>query len=120
VLQQPYQSLQETFYPLLSASLGDDLQLGFVEPHPLAGGTLSDHPALRGALAEALRREGAGWAEERVRRLGEIAGGEPLRWGALANANPPVLRTHDRYGNSIDEVEFHPAWHELMRLAVAH
>src|SRR5436309_15106606 len=72
------------------------------------------------ALAEALGREGAGWAEERVRRLGAIAGGEPLRWGVLANANPPVLRTHDRYGNRIDEVEFHPAWHALMRLAVGH
>jgi putative acyl-CoA dehydrogenase len=29
-----------------------------------------------------------------------------------------VLRTHDRYGNRIDEVEFHPAWHELMAVAV--
>jgi putative acyl-CoA dehydrogenase len=48
------------------------------------------------ALAEALRREGASWAAERARRLGEIAGGEPMRWGAQANAYPPVLRTHDR------------------------
>lgn len=35
-----------------------------------------------------------------------------------ANANPPVLRTHDRYGNRIDEVEFHPAWHRLLGHAV--
>ena len=35
--------------------------------------------------------------------------------GRLANANPPELRTYDRYGHRIDEVEFHPAWHELMR-----
>jgi putative acyl-CoA dehydrogenase len=34
-----------------------------------------------------------------------------------ANEHPPVLRTHDRYGNRIDEVDFHPAWHELMRLS---
>ncbi len=34
--------------------------------------------------------------------------------GRLANENPPVLKTHDRFGNRIDEVEFHPAWHELM------
>ena len=38
---------------------------------------------------------------------------------AQANENPPKLRTHDRYGNRIDEVEFHPAWHELMALALA-
>ena len=49
-----------------------------------------------------------------------IAGGEALAWGVQANTNPPVLRTHDRYGHRIDEVEFHPAWHELMRLAVHH
>src|SRR5437867_2966869 len=69
-------------------------------------------------LVEALRREGAGWAEERARQLGEIAGGEPFAWGRLANTNPPVLRTHDRYGNRIDEVEFHPAWTELLELGI--
>src|SRR5919201_2887263 len=63
-------------------------------------------------LVEALRREGADWAEPRARDLGELLGGEPLSWGVEANLNPPVLRTHDRYGNRIDEVEFHPAWHK--------
>jgi putative acyl-CoA dehydrogenase len=71
-------------------------------------------------LAEALHREGASWAEARLSALGKLAGGEPLRWGVLANQNPPVLRTHDRFGHRIDEVEFHPAWHELMTLAVGH
>ena len=42
------------------------------------------------------------------------------RAGADANRNPPQLRTHDRYGNRSDEVDFHPAWHELMRNAVGH
>ena len=46
--------------------------------------------------------------------------GEPLEWGRLANEHPPQLRTHDRFGERIDEVEFHPAWHELMRLSRAH
>ena len=87
------------------------------QPPLLEGYNLFEHDR---ALSEALRREGAGWAEDRARRLGEIASGEPMRWGAQANANPPVLRTHDRYGHRIDEVEYHPAWHELMRLAVAH
>src|SRR5207249_5677339 len=66
------------------------------------------------------RREGAAWAEERLLTLGQLAGGEALAWGVEANANPPVLRTHDRYGHRIDEVEFHPAWHALLHLAVAH
>jgi putative acyl-CoA dehydrogenase len=29
-----------------------------------------------------------------------------------------VLHTHDRYGHRVDEVEFHPAWHELMNVAI--
>jgi putative acyl-CoA dehydrogenase len=69
-------------------------------------------------LVEGLRREGAAWAEERVAALGWELGGEPLEWGRLANEHPPVLRTHDRFGARIDEVEFHPAWHALLELAV--
>jgi putative acyl-CoA dehydrogenase len=72
-------------------------------------------------LVEAVRREGAEWVSERASALGRIVGGEPQQqWGRLANENKPVLRTHDRYGNRIDEVEFHPAWHKLMRLGVEH
>src|SRR5262245_1879867 len=87
------------------------------QPPPLEGYNLfaSDR-----VLTEALAREGAGWARERAERLGSLAGGDALRWAVQANTNPPVLRTHDRFGHRIDEVEFHPAWHELMRLAVAH
>jgi putative acyl-CoA dehydrogenase len=72
------------------------------------------------ALVEALEREGADWARERVRTVGELAGGEAIEWGRQANENPPVLRTHDRFGNRIDEVEFHPAWHKLLEAAVAY
>ena len=73
------------------------------------------------ALAEALRREGAEWAEERAWAFGEIVGRrETIAWGFQANEHPPVLRTHDRSGNRIDEVEFHPAWHALMALGVKH
>src|SRR5438874_1108351 len=45
---------------------------------------------------------------------------QAIDWGFQANANPPLLRTHDRFGERIDEVEFHPAWHELMKVAVGH
>jgi putative acyl-CoA dehydrogenase len=72
-------------------------------------------------LVEATEREGAGWARERASQLGRLVGGEPQQlWGRLANENKPVLHTHDRYGNRIDEVEFHPAWHQLMRMGVEH
>ncbi|QJS13335.1 DNA alkylation response protein [Streptomyces argyrophyllae] len=86
------------------------------QPPPFAPYDASDDPA----LLEGLRREGAGWAEEDVRRLGARAGSaEAQEWGELANRYEPVLRTHDRYGHRVDEVEFHPSWHHLMRTAVA-
>src|SRR6202158_6326926 len=87
------------------------------QPPPLEGYNLFEQDR---ALRDALPREGAQWAEAHARQLGELAGGEPLKWGAQANASPPVLRSHKPYGHRIDEIEFHPAWHELMRMAVAH
>jgi putative acyl-CoA dehydrogenase len=72
-------------------------------------------------LVEAVRREGAEWAEDEARELGAICGRpDVIDQGRQANENPPKLRTHDRFGNRIDEVEFHPAWHDLMRLGVGH
>ncbi|SHK45044.1 putative acyl-CoA dehydrogenase [Pseudonocardia thermophila] len=72
------------------------------------------------ALLEGLHREGAGWHEADLRRLGQLAGGaEAQRWAEEADTNPPVLRPVDRYGHRIDEVDFHPSWHELVRVAVA-
>ncbi len=38
----------------------------------------------------------------------------------LANSEVPKLRTHDAKGNRLDQVDFHPAWHALMRRSVAH
>ena len=72
-----------------------------------------DHPA----LVDGLEREGAGWARERLVATGEAWGGDPVEWARLANENPPKLRTHDRFGHRIDEVEFHPAYHRLMTLS---
>jgi putative acyl-CoA dehydrogenase len=87
------------------------------QPPPLEGRNLfEDHVA----LVEGLEREGGGWARRRATEVGAIWGGEPLEWGVQANENPPRLRTHDRFGNRIDEVEFHPAWHRLMALASEH
>ncbi|MFJ5737096.1 acyl-CoA dehydrogenase family protein [Streptomyces microflavus] len=59
-------------------------------------------------------------AQEELGALGRAAGSaQAQEWGAQANEHPPVLRTHDRYGNRIDEVEFHPSWHRLLGHAVA-
>ncbi|WP_406166301.1 DNA alkylation response protein [Streptomyces canus] len=86
------------------------------QPPPLTPYDASDDPV----LLEGLRREGAGWAEEGIRRLGLRAGSaEAQEWADQANRHEPVLRTHDRYGNRVDEVDFHPSWHHLMRTAVA-
>ncbi|MFD9085167.1 acyl-CoA dehydrogenase family protein [Streptomyces erythrochromogenes] len=60
-----------------------------------------------------------GEVREELTGLGRAAGSaQAQEWGAQANENPPKLRTHDRYGNRIDEVEFHPAWHRLLGHAV--
>lgn len=79
------------------------------------------NPAASPMLAEALIREGGEWGVEEVMELGAI-GGSPRaqRWGELADRNRPILRTHDRYGHRVDEVEYDPAYHELMTVAVGH
>jgi putative acyl-CoA dehydrogenase len=80
-----------------------------------------DRFAANTPLVEALEREGAGWAADRVHEVGRLAGdAEVQRLGVLANEHTPVLHTHDRFGHRIDEVEFHPAWHELLRISVGH
>jgi putative acyl-CoA dehydrogenase len=83
---------------------------------PIVDHDISTHRA----LLEGLAREGGGWAEADVRRLGAYANSaEVQEWGRLANEHPPVLRTHDKYGNRIDEVDYLPQYHDLMRTAVS-
>jgi len=90
----------------------------FNQPPPLVDYNLF---ATDCVLSEALAREGADWARTRLEEFGRLVGTEEaIRWGFQANEYPPVLHTHDRFGHRIDEVEFHPAWHELMRLSVEH
>jgi putative acyl-CoA dehydrogenase len=76
------------------------------------------------ALTEAVERHVAPDVLDEARGelsgLGRTAGSEQVQeWGRLANENPPKLRTHDRYGNRIDEVEFHPSWHRLLGKGVS-
>lgn len=82
---------------------------------PLIDYDAADYPP----ILEALQREGAHHALDETHRVGRLAGGaEAQALGDLAEAHPPVLRTHDRYGNRIDEVEYDPAYHQLMDTAV--
>lgn len=73
------------------------------------------------ALGEALERNGAGWAREELHDLGRLAGSaEWQEHGRLAEANRPVLHTHDRFGHRADLVEYHPSYHRLMATAIGH
>jgi putative acyl-CoA dehydrogenase len=73
------------------------------------------------ALLAALHREGGGWAEPEAHALGLLAGtAETQEHARLANVSKPVLRTHDARGYRVDEVDFHPSWHQLMATAVSH
>ncbi|MDV9187703.1 acyl-CoA dehydrogenase family protein [Streptomyces sp. SR27] len=82
---------------------------------PLVGHDIADDPV----LLEGVRREGAEWYLDDLHRIGRRAGSEEVqRWAEEANRHEPELRTHDRYGNRVDEVDFHPAYHSLMDVAI--
>ncbi|MFJ7159949.1 acyl-CoA dehydrogenase family protein [Streptomyces sp. NPDC101118] len=88
---------------------------------PLAGyDVYATDPALVEGVARHLEPEPLAEAEAELGALGRAAGSSQVQeWAAQANENPPRLRSHDRYGHRIDEVEFHPAWHRLLGKAVA-
>ncbi|MDN5843000.1 MAG: acyl-CoA dehydrogenase family protein [Alcaligenaceae bacterium] len=73
------------------------------------------------AVVRAAIDRDAPWAAAKCEALGEVVGDEEVQELArLANRNIPELQTHDRFGNRIDWVDFHPSWHELMSLAWKH
>lgn len=87
------------------------------QPEPFAPENLyTRDPALR----EAVAREGAAWAEPALVAYGAAMASEGLELGVDANRFRPLLRTHDRYGHRVDEVEYHPSYHRLMTLGVEH
>jgi putative acyl-CoA dehydrogenase len=73
------------------------------------------------ALGEAVQREGAAWAQDELSAFGQMTGSaDYLELGRLANKFIPELDSHDRFGNRIDLVSFHPAYHQLMKTAIEH
>jgi putative acyl-CoA dehydrogenase len=104
-----------TLLDATAPTTGPDTHEVVNQPPPLVGHDTADDAA----LLEGLQREGAGWHADELHRLGRLAGSEQAQqWGEQANRVEPVLRTHDRYGHRVDEVEFHPAWHSLLDVAV--
>ncbi len=94
----------------------DPIRAVLNQPPPLANTNPYTQDA---ALREAVGRGGGGWIEAEAVAFGaECGSAEVLDWGRLANEHPPVLHTHDRYGGRLDTVEFHPAYHDLMRLGL--
>lgn len=82
---------------------------------PLADYDAADYPV----VLEALRRAHLGYAIDELHEVGRLAGSaEALALGDLAEAHPPVLKTHDRYGHRVDEVVYDPSYHRLMSHAV--
>ena len=86
------------------------------QPPPLVG---HDAYASDPALGRIVAAFGAEWARDRLTVAGSTVGSAHVQQLArLANRHGPELRTHDRFGNRVDAIDFHPAWHELMGLAI--
>ncbi len=86
------------------------------QPPPLAD---YDAYATDRTLRGIVRAFGVEWAEPKLSETGRTVGSAHVQLLARqANRHTPELRTHDRFGNRVDEIEFHPAWHELMGLAI--
>ncbi|MCF4164118.1 acyl-CoA dehydrogenase family protein [Zavarzinia compransoris] len=84
----------------------------FNQPPPFEGVNLFTGDL---ALVDAVRNAGGAHHEARLRALGARAGSaEVIDWGYEANRKTPELDTFDRYGHRIDEVRFHPTYHQLM------
>ena len=87
------------------------------QPAPLAPYDLwTSDPALR----RAVEREGGAWGAQALAAYGPVAGGELMELGFAANENKPKLKAFDRYGNRLDEVDFHPSYHRILQLNMAH
>ncbi|MEU9115802.1 acyl-CoA dehydrogenase family protein [Streptomyces sp. NPDC048483] len=90
------------------------------QPPPLVGyDVFAADPALTEGITRYIGDARLAEVREELGRLGQAAGSaHAQQWGEQANAHPPVLHTHDRYGHRLDEVEFHPSWHRLLGHAV--
>ncbi len=71
-------------------------------------------------LADCIQKSNAEWASGQLQKLGSVLGSsEFIEHGNLANNNKPIFHSHDRHGHRIDQVEYHPSYHQLFKLTVA-
>jgi putative acyl-CoA dehydrogenase len=96
--------------------MGADIRAATNQPPPLVGHNVvtSDR-----ALVESVARLGSESVVADLADVGALAGSAQAReHGMAANRHGPRLLPYDRYGNRVDEVEFHPSWHWLMERGV--
>jgi putative acyl-CoA dehydrogenase len=87
----------------------------FNQPAPLSDYNLFD---TNRPLRDALKFNAPALDTAELGRLGATLGSSVMQAHArLANVHGPVLHSHDRFGRRVDQVEFHPSYHELMKLA---
>ncbi len=85
------------------------------QPPPLVDWDVASYPP----LLDGVGRADAGWYVDELHRLGQLAGAyRAQQWATDADTNPPRLRTHDRFGRRLDEVDYHPSYHHLMATSV--
>jgi putative acyl-CoA dehydrogenase len=102
--------------PQIMNSIGFDFHTSLNQVPPLQDYNAFDTNKV---LHSALNAYGAGWMKEAASAFGRIMGSSNMQEaGHLANRNPPVLKTHDRFGNRLDIVEYHPAYHQLMDVSI--
>lgn len=82
------------------------------QPYPLPNYNLWSSDV---ALQEIVHAMAGTWADQQLKHLGKLAGSQQMEHGELANKNKPLLQAFDRYGRRIDQVEFHPSYHEFMK-----
>ncbi|NLR69021.1 DNA alkylation response protein [Chitinophaga varians] len=79
--------------------------------------TFTTHPILQNTL----QAYGGGWAASLATEVGQLMGSHEFQEaGTLANTYLPVLHTHDRFGNRLDTVTYHPSYHQMMAAAIRH
>ncbi len=103
-----------TMTDLFSAHSSDTHQV-LNQPHPL-----QQYNAFKAdtVLQYWLHKFGGGWGETQLQAFGEFVGHQGLEAGFLANKHLPEFQPHNRFGQRIDQVDYHPAYHQLMQTAI--